>query len=103
LTRCLDRPAATACGAAGIDPAAIEDLLGAYAVSMVWGAAFEDLLATDLPNGRKFADDCLRRRGWTKAAATRKQSAELRHAAISHYEVSRAMERSGFCGLRQWD
>jgi hypothetical protein len=52
LAPCLDRHTAKACAAAGIDPAEIEDLLGTYAASTVWGAAFEDLLATDLPDGR---------------------------------------------------
>jgi hypothetical protein len=54
----------------------------------VWGAAFEDLLATDLPDGRNLADEYLRRRGWKEPAATREYIAGLRHAAISLYEVS---------------
>jgi hypothetical protein len=63
LAHCLDRHTAKVCTAAGIDPAEIEDLLGAYAASTVWGAAFEDLLATDLPDGRNLAHEYLRRRG----------------------------------------
>jgi hypothetical protein len=123
LARCLDRHTAKACDAAGIDPAEIEDLLGAYAATTIWGAAFEDLLATDLPDGRNLADEYLRRRGWKESAATREYIAGLRHSAISLYEVSglvpgesmllrdlvrggapiRVMEKSGSRGLRQWD
>lgn len=123
MASCLDRHAAKACDAAGIDPAEIEDLLGAYAASTVWGAAFEDLLATDLPDGCNLADEYLRRRGWKESAATREYIAGLRHAAISLYEVSglvpgesmllrdlirggapiRVMEKSGSRGLKQWD
>lgn len=123
LARSLDRHAAKVCAAAGIDPAEIENLLGAYAASTVWGAAFEDLLATDLPDGRNLADEYLRRRGWKESAATREYIAGLRHSAISLYEVSglvpgesmllrdlirggepiRVMEKSGSRGLRQWD
>jgi hypothetical protein len=101
-------------------PGEIEDLLGKYAASSVWGAAFEDLLAANLPDGRNLADEYLRRRGWTETAATREYIAGLRHSAISLYEVSglvpgesmllrdlirggapiREMERSGSRGLR---
>jgi hypothetical protein len=89
----------------------------------LWGAAFEDLLATDLPDGRNLAEEYLRRRGWKEPAATRAYIAGLRRSAISLYEVSglvpgdsmllrdlvrggapiRVMERSGSRGLRQWD
>ncbi|WP_337877140.1 hypothetical protein [Elioraea sp.] len=123
FARCLDRHTAKACAAAGIDPADIAEVLGEYAATTVWGAAFEDLLATDLPDGRNLADEYLRRRGWKESAATREYIAGLRHAAISLYEVSglvpgesmllrdlirggapiRVMERSGSRGLRQWD
>jgi hypothetical protein len=123
LARCLDRHTAKVCAAAGIDPVEIEDLLGAYAASTVWGAAFEDLLATDLPDGRNLADEYLRRRGWKESAATRDYIAGLRRSVISLYEVSglvpgesmllrdlirggepiRVMEKSGSRGLRQWD
>lgn len=123
MARYLDRHTAKVCAAAGIDPAEIEDLLGAYAASTVWGAAFEDLLATDLPDGRNLADEYLRRRGWKESAATREYITGLRHSAISLYEVSglvpgesmllrdlirggepiRVMEKSGSRGLRQWD
>jgi hypothetical protein len=42
----------------------ITDVLRNYAATVLWGAAFEDLLATDLPDGSNIADDYLRRRGW---------------------------------------
>jgi hypothetical protein len=54
----------------------------------LWGAAFEDLLATDLPDGRNLAEEYLRRRGWKEPAATRAYIAGLRGSAISLYEVS---------------
>ena len=59
MARCLDRHTAKACAAAGIDPADIADVLGEYAATTVWGAAFEDLLVTDLPDGRNLAEDYL--------------------------------------------
>ena len=89
----------------------------------VWGAAFEDLLASDLPDGRNLAEDYLRRRGREEPAATREYIAGLRRSAISLHEVSdvlpgesmrlrdlvrggepvRVLERSGTRGLRRWD
>ncbi len=35
----------------------ISDVLGDHAATVLWGAAFEDLLATDLPGVRDIADD----------------------------------------------
>jgi hypothetical protein len=57
LTELLDRHSAQACAAAGIAPEEIEDVLGDHAATVLWGAAFEDLLATDLPDGSNIADD----------------------------------------------
>jgi hypothetical protein len=90
---------------------------------VLWGAAFEDLLATDLPDGRNIADDYLRRRGWKEGASTRDYIAGLRRSVISLYEVSglvpgqsmllrdlvrggepvRVSEKRGSEGLRRWD
>src|SRR3712207_5301042 len=101
----------------------ITDVLGDYAATVLWGAAFEDLLATDLPDGRNIADSYLRRRGWKERASTREYIAGLRRSAISLYEVSglepgrsmvlrdlvrggepvRVSEKRGSEGLRQWD
>jgi hypothetical protein len=123
LADLIDRHAAKAFAAAGIEVADIEAVLGEYCVSTLWGAAFEDLLATDLPGGRNIADDYLRRRGWKEGVATREYIAGLRNSVISLYEVSglvpgesitlrdlvrggepvRVMEKRGSQGLRQWD
>jgi hypothetical protein len=123
LADVLDRHTAKACAAAGIEVQEIADLLGNDAAMVVWGAAFEDLVATDLPDGRNLADDYLRRRGWKEGASTREYIAGLRRATISLYEVSglvpgesmqlrdlvrggdpvRVSEKLGSQGLRQWD
>jgi hypothetical protein len=123
LAERIERHAAKACAGAGVEVAAIEALLGEYGVSTVWGAAFEDLLAAELPGGRNIADDYLRRRGWKESAATRDYIAGLRRSVMSLYEVStlvpgesmvlrdlvrggepvRVMEKRGSQGLRQWD
>ena len=63
LAALIERHCATACAGAGIMPEEIEDVLGDYAATVLWGAAFEDFVATDLPDGRNIADDYLRRRG----------------------------------------
>ena len=84
----LDRHSAQACAAAGIEMEDIADVLGDHAATVLWGAAFEDLLATDLPDGRNIADDYLRRRGWKESASTRDYIAGLRRSVISLYEVS---------------
>lgn len=119
----LDRHSAAACAAAGIALPDIARLLGEDAATVLWGAAFEDLLATDLPDGRNIAEDYLRHRGWKEAAATRDYIAGLRRAAISLYEVSglvpgesmllrdllrggepvRVSEKRASQALRQWD
>jgi hypothetical protein len=101
----------------------IADVLGNDAATVLFGAAFEDLVATDLPGGRNVADDYLRRRGWKESASTRDYIAGLRRSVISLYEVSglvpgesmqvrdlvrggdpvRVSEKLGSQGLRQWD
>ena len=123
LAEFLDRHSAHACAAAGIDVEEIADVLGDDAATVVWGAAFEDLVAADLPGSRNIADDYLRRRGWKEGASAREYIAGLRRAAISLYEVSglvpgesmllrdlvrggepvRVSEKLGSQGLRQWD
>jgi hypothetical protein len=123
LAELLERHSAKACAGAGIMPEEIGDLLGDYAATVLWGAAFEDLVATDLPDGRNIADDYLRRRGWKESASTRDYIAGLRRSVISLYEVSglvpgrsmrlrdlvrggepvRVSEKRGSEGLRQWD
>jgi hypothetical protein len=70
LAALLDRHSAHACAAAGAEMEDITDVLDDYAATVLWGAAFGDLLATDLPDGRNIADDYLRRRGWKEGAST---------------------------------
>ena len=123
LAALIERHAAKACAGAGIDVADITRTLGDYAGSTLWGAAFEDLLATDAPGQPNIADDYLRRRGWKESVATREYIAGLCNSMISLYEVSglvpgesmllrdlmrggepvRVMERRGSQGLRPWD
>ncbi|WP_043361332.1 hypothetical protein [Belnapia sp. F-4-1] len=123
LAEFIDRHSAKVCEAAGIDVEEIADVLGEDAATVVWGAAFEDLVATDLPGNRNLADDYLRRRGWKEGVSVREYIAGLRRATISVYEVSglvpgesmllrdlvrggepvRVSEKLGSQGLRQWD
>ncbi|MCA3452514.1 MAG: hypothetical protein INF92_19555 [Rhodobacter sp.] len=119
----LSRHTAQACLDADVDLVDIKSIVGDHAVSTVWGASFEDLLATNMPDGRNLADEYLKRRGWKESASTREYIAGLRHSVMSLYEVSglvpgesmllrdlirggepvRVMEKSGSQGLRQWD
>jgi len=120
LAERIERHAGAACAAAGIEMSEIETLLGEHGASTVWGAAFEDLLALDMPDGRNLAEEYLRRRGWKESASTRDYIAALRHARIGLYEVTalqpgawmrlrdligggeavQVMERSGSRGMR---
>jgi hypothetical protein len=97
LTRCLDLHTAKACNTAGIDPAEIEDLLGAYAASNVWGAAFEDLLATDLPDGRNLVDEYMRRRVGLHHRAERFQVSSQAHCS-KRAVISSKAPPTGHCG-----
>ena len=123
LADIYQRHAAKACKAAGVPTDELAEVLGDHAATVTWGAAFEDLLATVLPDGSNLADEYLRRRGWKETASTRDYVSGLRHAVISLYEVSglvpgesmllrdlvrpgepvRVFERSGSRSLRQWD
>ena len=71
LAKLIERQSAKACAGAGIAAEDICDTLGEYAASNLFGAAFEDLLATDLTYGRNIADDYFRRRGWKESVSTR--------------------------------
>ena len=86
LAELLERHCAQACAAAGMEMEDITDVLGDHAANVLWGAAFEDLVATDLPRGRNIADDYLRRRGWKESASTRDTIAGLRRSVVSLYE-----------------
>jgi hypothetical protein len=117
----IQRHTAQACAAAEIDTAELIEVIGDDFIPAIWGAAFEDLVASVLPDGRNLADDYLRRRGWKENVSTREYITGLRHAVISLYEVSglvegesmllrdlvrpgepvRAFEKSGSRSLRQ--
>ena len=114
---------ARACDAAGIAPDELPQRLEPESESTVWGAAFEDLLTRDLPDGRNLADEYLRRRAWRESTSVRGYIAALRRSVISLYEVSnivpgqsmllrdlirggepvRVNERLGTQSVRPWD
>ena len=114
---------AAACEGAGIELSDLPRVIDEHAFSAVWGSAFEDLLARDLPDGRNVVDDYLKRRGWKESVPTREYMAGLRRSVLSLYEVSevapgesmalrdlvrggdpvRVTERSGSRNLHQWD
>lgn len=119
LVRHVDK----ACAGADLEVGDLSDILDDAAQGVIWGAAFEDLLASDLPDGRNLADEYLKRRGWKEPVATQEYIAALRRSEISLYEVSdvvpgesmvlrdlvrssdpvRVLEKSGTRSLRQWD
>ncbi len=119
----VQRHTAQAFAAAGIDLHELAEVIGDDYFPAIWGAAFEDLVATVHPDGRNLADDYLKRRGWKESVSTREYISGLRHAVVSLYEVSglvpgesmllrdlvrpdepiRVFEKSGSRGLRQWD
>lgn len=123
MAEALTRHTASACADAGVDIEDVSEILGGHVNGSIWGAAFEDLVASDLSDGRNIADEYLKRRGWTEPAATREYITALRHSVISLYEVSdvvpgesmflrdlvrpaepvRVFEKSGTRSLRQWD
>ncbi|MBV8578520.1 MAG: hypothetical protein JOZ58_26240 [Acetobacteraceae bacterium] len=114
---------AAACKGAGIAPADLPTIIDEHAFNAVWGSAFEDLLARDLPDKPNVVDDYLKRRGWKDSVPTREYMAGLRRSVLSLYEVSevvpgesmalrdlvrggdpvRVTERSGSRSLHQWD
>jgi hypothetical protein len=83
LATLIERHCAKACAGAGIAPEEIGDALSEYAASNLFSAAFDNLLATDLPDGRNIAEDCLSRRGWKESVSTREYIAGLRRSVIS--------------------
>ena len=123
MAETLVRHVAHACTGADLEIEDLWDLLDDEDQGVIWGAAFEDLLASDLPDGRNLVDEYLRRRGWKEPVATQEYIAALRRSVISLYEVSevapgesvvlrdlvrpsepvRVLERSGTRSLRQWD
>ncbi|MBI0539232.1 hypothetical protein D9599_27250 [Roseomonas sp. KE2513] len=123
MAEALVRHVAHACTGSDLEIEDLWDLLDDVDQGVIWGAAFEDLLASDLPHGRNLADEYLKRRGWKEPVATQEYIAALRHSVISLYEVSevvpgesmvlrdlvrssdpvRVLEKAGTRSLRQWD
>jgi hypothetical protein len=60
----FNRHVSAACEGAGIAPADLATIIDEHAFNAVWGSAFEDVLARDLPDDRNVVDDYLKRRGW---------------------------------------
>jgi hypothetical protein len=79
----LARHVAQACAGADLEVEDLWDILDDPDQGAIWGAAFEDLLAPELPDGRNLAEDYLQRRGWKERAATREYIAGLRQSTIS--------------------
>lgn len=80
----LDR----ACKDYGVELETLEETIGQEAFIDAWGAACEDFFTRDLEDGRNFADDYLKRRGWKESPANRGFIEALRHSVISLYEVT---------------
>ena len=77
-----------ACDDHGIEIEALEDVVGQEAFIDAWGAACEDFFTRDLEDGRNFADDYLKRRGWKESPANREFIKGLRHSVVGLYEVT---------------
>ena len=56
-------------------------MIGDSYLPSMWGAAFEDLIATVLPDGRNLAGEYLKRRGWKEDVSMREYITGLRHSA----------------------
>jgi hypothetical protein len=123
LDEMLDRHLGPACAKAGMSFEELFDLVGDHHASVLWGCAFEDLLARRLDDGRNIVDDYLKRRGWKESASNKAYMAGLRSSVMSLYEISdivleesflardlvrggepvRVSERSGTRYLKPWD
>ncbi|WP_052402972.1 hypothetical protein [Muricoccus aerilatus] len=123
MAETLVRHVAKACAGADLEIEDLWDFLDDADQGVIWGAAFEDLLASDLPDGRNLADDYLKRCCLKEPVVTQEYIAALRHSVISLYEVSevvpgesmllrdlvrpsepvRVLEKAGTRSLRQWD
>lgn len=88
MAETLVRHVAKACAGADLEIEDLGDILDDADQGVIWGAAFEDLLALDLPEGCNFADEYFKRRGWKEPVSTEEYIAALRRSVISFYEVS---------------
>lgn len=77
-----------ACQNAGVGTGEIPDILGQHAAMTLWGCAFEDFLARDLPGDRNMVDDYLKRRGYKESASAKAYMKAIRSSVMSLYEVS---------------
>ncbi|HKT19999.1 MAG TPA: hypothetical protein VJR47_18245 [Stellaceae bacterium] len=114
---------AAACTDADVSLDELPSLIGDDVFSVLWGCAFEDMLATNTEDGRNIVDDYLKRRGWTESVTSRNYMLALRSSVMSLYEISdivpeesflardlvrggepvRVSEKSGTQSLKQWD
>jgi hypothetical protein len=84
----LDAHLFAACEDAGIEMGQLADVLDDHWAMTLWGCAFEDFLACELPDGRNMVDDYLRRRGYKESASAKAYMKAIRSSVMSLYEVS---------------
>ena len=89
LNELLDRHLGPACAKAGVSFDALPGVIGDHHSTVLWGCAFEDLLARDLGDGRNIVDDYLKRRGWKESASNKAYITALRSSVMSLYENQR--------------
>ena len=77
-----------ACSDAGVDIEDLEEVIGREAFIDAWGAACEDFFTRTLDDGRNFAANYLKRRGWKESPANRAFIEGLRQSVLSLYEVT---------------
>jgi hypothetical protein len=85
-----------ACHNAGVGAGEIPEILGQHAAMTLWGCAFEDFLARDLPGNRNMVDDYLQRRGYKESASAKAYMKAIRRSVMSLYEVSDIVPRQSF-------
>lgn len=73
---------------AGIDPQALEEMIGPDGSSMLWGVVFEHFLTGFYgPEEINPIDDYLKRRGWQESVQGKQYLQGLRDSVLSLYEV----------------
>jgi hypothetical protein len=92
----LDRHLRPPCVKADISLDELPSLLDEHHSNVLWGCAFEDLLARDLDDGRNIVDDYLKRRGWKESASNKAYMAALRGSLMSLYEISDIVPEESF-------
>jgi hypothetical protein len=84
------------CKAAGIDTEELPDILGDGRASNLFNCIFEDMLASQLEDGRNIVDDYLKRRGWKELVPNKRYMMALRSSVMSLYEVSDIVRDQSF-------